>query len=240
MLIHHQGIMVYTASMFEAVAETDSYSERFNIPEFSASDLLIGDPIKCYDFVDNAPVYAGADYWPVLYDSNIICSVMSVDNGNGTVSFILSSGIGSELDAAFETQQACAVVCDSSTFIEEVITQEEEISLLSEASSVTTEAISSNIECHIQDGFVPLDGDAIPVTPTAVAEPGYDEPSTFAVPRPVGVIVSVPLKLQADPTCWATAVSSIGEHMTGQNINFMTICRALGIPTSGTGAGGLS
>lgn len=89
MLIHHQGIMVYTASMFEAVAETDSYSERFNIPEFSASDLLIGDPIKCYDFVDNAPVYAGADYWPVLYDSNIICSVMSVDNGDGTVSFIL-------------------------------------------------------------------------------------------------------------------------------------------------------
>lgn len=221
-----EEVMAYTSSLLETVSESEDYPNTFMIPEFSVDGIMVGDPVKCYDIIDGQVVYSNADYWPILFNSEIICSVTSIDNGDGSVSFILSSGVASELNAAYYANEPCAVILSGETFEDEVVTPSDAQMTLAAYSTEDNATTTANmIEYFQQDDFTILDANATEVAYTAVDE--SENTATFALPRPGGASLTVPLKQQIGGTCWAYSVSSIGEYKTGKSINGTTICQKI-------------
>lgn len=230
-------VMAYTSSLLETVSESENYPSTFMIPEFSIDGIMVGDPVKCYDIIDGQTVYSDADYWPVLFNSEIICSVASIDNGDGTVSFILSSGVAPELNAAYYANEPCAVILEGETFEDEVITPSVAQATFANYAIESDTSEANGIEFFQQDDFVALDANAADVAYTAVDESANGSSATYAVPRPTNINLWVPSKYQGEyGMCWACSVASIGQYMTGMNYSGSAICDKLHI---GYDAGGV-
>ncbi len=221
-------VMAYTSSLLETVSDTENYPSEFNIPEFSVDGIMVGDPIKCYDIIDGQVVYSNADYWPVLYNAEIICSVATIDNGDNTVSFILSSGVAPELNAAYNANEPCAVILEGTTFTDEVVTPSGAQTTLANYATEANTSEPSGIEYFQQDNFVTLNPNAADVAYTAVDESGYETNAVYTIPRPTNINLWVPNMLQGTGACWATSVSSIGQYMTGKSISYSTIMNKIG------------
>lgn len=76
-------VSFYASAMLSVLSEDQEYSSKYGMEAVSFDELAIGDPIKCYDIADGNAEYANVDVWPILYGSDIVASIWSINSLSG-------------------------------------------------------------------------------------------------------------------------------------------------------------